>query len=214
MTPGRVAAALAALVAAATLLWATGGAGDTPRALAPATVADALAAVEGLPRTDRLALGYDRAAFGSGWADFDRDGCDTRAEVLMRDLQREKVRPVPCLVLSGHYRDPYTGVGGEAVATVLDVDHVVSLADAWRTGANRWTAARRVAFANDPTNLAAASASVNRSKGDRGPDEWSPPDPAARCVYAARYVATKARYDLAVTDGQRAALTRVLGGCS
>jgi Protein of unknown function (DUF1524) len=161
--------------------------------------------------------GYDRAAFGQAWADADRNGCDTRNDVLRRDLVDVVTRPGTdgCVVLSGTLRDPYTGAlvahrrGGGAV----EIDHVVSLSDAWQTGAAGWPWARRVALANDPLDLLATTTAVNRLKRGSDAASWLPPAKGARCAFAARQVAVKARYGLGVTRAERDALVRVLGGC-
>jgi len=94
------------------------------------------------------------------------------------------------------------------------MDHVVAVAAAWRTGAIRWDAARRLRFANDPLNLVAVTASVNRQKGDGDAATWLPPRKSYRCTYLARQIAVKARYGLWVTSAERAAMRRVLATCS
>jgi hypothetical protein len=166
-----------------------------------------------LPTITGAAPGYVRALFG-GWADPDGDGCDTRAEVLIRDLDAERVDPHSCRVLSGVLSDPYTGRTGPVTASQVDVDHLVALQDAWLSGAAAWTVAQRHAYANDPTNLVATAAAVNRGKGGHGPDQWQPPGgQGAQCAYATRYVGAKTHWHLGVTVGQRTALERMLDQC-
>lgn len=130
--------------------------------------------------------GYDRRLYGS-WADVDSDCLDTRHEVL-RDLATGPVTMSPdgCRVIRGRWNDPYTG-RIHRQARQLDIDHLVPLAWAHARGGDRWSARKRRRFANDPVNLFAVQASVNRSKGAAGPLEWLPPDPAYHCSYVTRF---------------------------
>jgi hypothetical protein len=162
--------------------------------------------------------GYRRDQFGQAWADVDRNGCDTRDDVLRRDLIDIALRPGThdCVVVSGTRLDPYTGqdlhyVRGGGVG--VDIDHVVALGDAWATGAQYWPVAERIALANDPANLLAVDASANRQKGDADAASWLPPQKSYRCAYVARQVAVKAKYGLWVTAAERDAIARVLSGC-
>lgn len=158
--------------------------------------------------------GYERDAFGSGWLDLDGDCRDTRAEVLAVQLADPTWSDDGCRVLAGTLTDPYSGRTAAVTWRQVDVDHVVALGDAWRSGAAGWTRERREAFANDSANLLAAGASENRSKGDDGPDAWSPPTAAAgACTYAYAYVTVKARWGLTVTAAERDALAADLAGC-
>lgn len=172
-----------------------------------------------LPIRDRDPVGYDRDYFGLRWADTDRNGCDTRNDVLRRDLADVRLDPRTdgCVVLGGTLTDPYGGqvmpfVRGPDSADV-QVDHVVSLADGWRSGANLWTADEREAFANDPTNLLATDGRTNRAKGDRTADEWTASTPAGVCRYATIVVAVKTLYGLTVSEPERAALADDLITC-
>ncbi len=161
--------------------------------------------------------GYDRAQFGQPWADADRNGCDTRNDVLRRDLDdvvlKEGTRG--CVVLSGTLHDPYTGrdVAHVRGGGQVEIDHVVALADAWQLGAATWPWQERVALANDPLDLLATSTSANRAKGASDAASWLPPDRSARCAYAARQVAVKAKYGLGVTRAEQTALTTLLARC-
>jgi hypothetical protein len=162
--------------------------------------------------------GYRRDAFGQAWADVDRNGCDTRNDVLRRDLTDVALRPGThdCVVVSGVRADPYTGkylryVRGGSVG--VDIDHVVALGDAWATGAQYWPVAERVALANDPVNLLAVDASANRQKGDADAAGWLPPQKSFRCAYVARQVAVKAKYALWVTAAEHDAIARLLRTC-
>ena len=161
--------------------------------------------------------GYSRAQFGPAWEDVDRNGCDTRDDVLTRDLTDETRRPGSrCVVVTGTLADPYTGrtlAFRKAQAAAVQIDHVVALSDAWQTGAQQWTDARRLSFANDPRNLQATDGPTNHRKGDADAASWLPPNPAYRCTYARRQVQVKAAYGLWVTPAERDALARVITGC-
>lgn len=166
---------------------------------------------------NRVADDYDRAAFGAAWADVDGNGCDTRNDVLRRDLLGAAVEADGCVVLSGVLLDPYTG--GEIAfergsrSGDVQIDHVVALAAAWRTGASAWPPAVREAFANDPANLLAVAGATNEDKGASDAAEWLPPDPGYRCVYVLRQVRVKAAYGLAVTSDEREAMGVALDRC-
>ncbi|GAB3068618.1 DUF1524 domain-containing protein [Pedococcus soli] len=167
------------------------------------------------PRT-----GYDRDRFGQAWADVDRNGCDTRNDILRRDLTRFTLKAGTngCLVLSGTLADPYTGtaidfVRGRGTSNAVQIDHVVALSDAWQKGAQQWSTAKRTAFANDPLNLLAVDGPTNAGKGDGDAATWLPPRKAGRCSYVARQVAVKHRYGLWVTAAERDAVIRVLRAC-
>jgi hypothetical protein len=166
------------------------------------------------PRT-----GYEREEFGDGWVDTDRNGCDTRNDVLARDLTGERFRPgSDCVVVSGTLDDPYSGRTiefrrGEDTSDDVQIDHVVALSDAWQKGAQRWDADRRTAFANDQLNLLAVDGPLNQQKGDGDAATWLPPNTSYRCAYVARQVAVKAGYGLWVTRAERNAAATVLAGC-
>lgn len=162
--------------------------------------------------------GYDRDRFGPAWTDTDRNGCDTRNDILARDLTGETFRAGThdCVVLTGRLVDPYTGrtiTFTKAQASAVQIDHVVALSDAWQTGAFGWPASRRLAFANDPLNLLAVDGASNQAKGDGDAATWLPPAKAYRCRYVARQVAVKAKYRLWVTAAEWDALARVLAAC-
>ena len=189
------------------------------REQAHASADAALVELEGLEVKGRAPMtGYSREAFGQAWLDADRNGCDTRNDVLARDLVEVAVKPgtSDCVVLSGVLDDPYTGqvldfVRGSGPG--VDIDHVVALGNAWATGGFRWDVRRRAAIANDPMNLAAVDASSNRQKGAGDAATWLPPEQGHRCAYVARQVGVKAKYGLWVTPAERAAITRVLARC-
>ena len=164
------------------------------------------------PRTD-----YDRALFGQTWADVDRNGCDTRNDVLRRDLVEVVIKEGTqgCRVESGMLVDPYSDelvlfVRGERG---VDIDHVVALSDAWQKGAQQWTPKQREAFANDPLNLLAISTRLNQQKGAGDAASWLPPKRAYRCAYVARQAAVKQRYGAWVTPAEQDAMLQVLHHC-
>jgi hypothetical protein len=181
----------------------------------------AVAALAGLAVKGRAPrTGYDRARFGQAWADVDRNGCDTRNDILGRDLTSEQTRPGThgCIILSGTLRDPYTGttiafVRGQSTSAKVQIDHVVALSDAWQKGAQQLTTARRTALANDVLNLLAVDGLTNQRKSDGDAATWLPPNKAYRCSYAARQIAVKAKYGLWVTSAERDALGRILETC-
>jgi hypothetical protein len=162
--------------------------------------------------------GYARARFGAAWADVDRNGCDTRNDVLNRDLtnKRWRVRTRECVVIEGDLADPYTDARlhfAKADASAVQIDHVVALSDAWQTGAASWDDGRRTRFANDPLNLLAVASESNQAKGSADAASWLPPSHAIRCAYVARQIAVKAKWQLWVTRAEHDAMARVLAPC-
>ncbi|WAL40236.1 excalibur calcium-binding domain-containing protein [Brevibacterium sp. BRM-1] len=159
--------------------------------------------------------GYDRTGFG--WRqDTDHNGCDTRNDVLRRDLVGIAVQAgAPCVVMTGSLHDPYSGqaIGFDRAHSRVDIDHVVALSDAWQSGAQQLDEQRRVALANDPLNVLAVSSTLNRQKSDGDAATWLPPAKGYRCEYAARQIAVKAKYGLWVKPAERSALARVLSRC-
>lgn len=162
---------------------------------------------------------YVRDAFGPSWEDVDHNGCDTRNDILARDLTSPVIDSDGCRVLAGVLADdPYTGervefTRGEQTSAEVPVDHVVPLAEAWRSGARHWTAEDRAEFANDPLNLLATTRAVNSAKSDLSPDQWLPAEQARACDYVVRYVAVKVKYELAVDPDEHEALAWTLDGC-
>ena len=179
---------------------------------------DVLATLEVKGRAPKA--GYARNAFGQGWVDVDRNGCDTRNDMLRRDLTAVVLRPNTngCVVEAGVLDDPYTGdridfVKGNTTSTAVQIDHVVALSDAWQKGAQALDAATRTRFANDPLNLLAVSEAANRHKRDGDAATWLPKAKSFRCAYVARQVGVKARYRLWATAAERDAIVRVLEDC-
>jgi hypothetical protein len=162
--------------------------------------------------------GYSRAKFGPAWEDVDENGCDTRDDILKRDLKLVVFKSGDCVVATGTLHDPYTGttihfVRGVGTSTAVQIDHVVALAAAWRTGAANWTGARREAYANDPSVLLAVDGPQNEAKGDDDASQWLPPKKSFDCRYVARQIAIKIKYDLWLTKVEHDAMAAQLGGC-
>jgi hypothetical protein len=177
----------------------------------------ALAALSALAVKGRAPMtGYDRDRFGPAWLDADRNGCDTRNDLLREYLVAATVEGNGCVVATGTYDDPSTGAridSRQGDGFLIDIDHVVSLGNAWATGAFGWDVKKRAALANDPLNLLPADASANRQKGDGDAATWLPANKSFRCAYVSRQVAVKSKYDLWVTAPEKAATERVLASC-
>jgi len=184
-------------------------------------VASGLSVIEVQPTKGRAAkTGYTRAQFGQTWADVDRNGCDTRNDILKRDLSGEvfKEKTDDCVVLSGTLIDPYSGetinfVRGNVSSMEVQIDHVVALSNAWQTGAFKLTVQQRTAMANDPLNLLAVKGRLNSQKGDGDAATWLPPLKSYRCDYVARQVAVKMKYKLWFTAPEKEAIVRILKSC-
>lgn len=211
-----VALAVFAIVGAAVLLSRTGHDPAPPSPPAsPVTIPTGTVADNALTVSDAVLPGYNRDLFGPAWADVDHNGCNQREDTIMRDTGAARTtRKGVCRAdMTGHpYRDPYTGTTLTAPADI-QIDHVVSLADAWRSGAAGWTPEQRKAYANDLGVLLAVQAKANEDKSDKGPDEWLPPDPADRCAFAQQYVAIKIKYRLTVTSSAHRALDTLAAMC-
>jgi hypothetical protein len=170
-------------------------------------------AVAGLPQVTENRTGYTRSAF-KHWIDADGDGCSTRNEVLVAEAVTAPKIGARCALSGGKWvswydRRTWTDTGR------LDIDHMVPLAEAWDSGASRWTAAHRTAFANDLGDaraLVAVTDSVNQSKSDRDPGEWRPA--YDQCRYVREWTAVKIRWRLTVDKVEKAALTKVAAGCA
>ena len=156
--------------------------------------------------------GYNRSAF-KHWIDADKDGCDTRAEVLIEEAIVKPKIGLKCKLTGGKWLSAYDGKT-VTNASQLDVDHMVPLAEAWRSGAWMWSSAKRQAFANDLEEsraLIAVTLSTNRSKGDKDPALWMPSQ--ARCSYVSSWIAVKWRYDLTVDSAEANTLKTLVTEC-
>lgn len=206
-----------------------------PQASAPPTTSQP--AIRGTPAfdaaratLDRLPVkGWDREKdfsryrFGEAWSDdvnveFGHNGCNTRDDILRRDLADLVVRPGTCYAQSGVLQDPYTGqtiqfTRGPETSSAVQIDHLVSLADAWYKGARGWDDQRRRDFANDPRNLVAVGAQANFNKAFRDATAWLPTNEAFRCEFVARQIDVKAAYGLWLSRNEKQAMEDVLARC-
>ena len=181
----------------------------------------ATAVLETLPVKGRAPkTGYTRDQFGQAWADVDRNGCDTRNDILKRDLTDVVYKPGTrnCVVASGTLVDRYSGevinfLRGNVSSMEVQIDHVVALSNAWQTGAFKLTADQRKALANDPLNLFAVKGRLNSQKGDGDAATWLPPSKSFRCAYVAQQIAVKAKYSLWVVAPEKAAMVAILAKC-
>lgn len=196
---------------------------DQPESPAPADTVSpepgtALAALETLEVKGRAPkTGYDRDEFGQRWKDIDHNGCGQRDDVLARDLAGVQ-KDGRCVVTSGILDDPFTGERiaferGEDTSSLVQIDHVVPLSDAWQKGAQQLTAHQRETLGNDPLNLLAVDGASNAQKSDSDAATWLPKNTKFRCAYVARQVSVKVAYELWVTQAERDAIERILTGC-
>ena len=165
---------------------------------------------------DPAAPAYDREAFGQRWADTDHNGCDTRNDILARDLKTISDRRNTCVITAGQLADPYSGKWidfRKKEASKVQIDHVVALENAWQSGAYNLTQEDREALANDPDNLLAVNGHDNMAKGSKSADQWMPPNTAYACTYASKQVQIKNRYALTVTTPEKQALADALATC-
>ncbi len=187
----------------------------TPQTSPSDQVTQALAVAEALPVRGRAPdTDYSREAFGSAWKDVDRNGCDTRNDILQRDFATVILKSGTgnCKVIGGTWIDPYSNESytfAEAPSGA-QIDHVVSLKNAWQMGADQWTDQMRVEFANDPLNLRVTIASLNQQKSDSNAASWLPPFKPARCAFIATQVAVKAKWLLYVTEAEKEVFMAIL----
>ena len=235
-SPAKILSAVSALMLAGALVGCDAAANAlevikaAPGIGAPATVdpasagdaAKALVQLKSIPVRGRAPkTGYTRDEFGPAWADVDHNGCDTRNDILARDLTNETFKPGTnnCVVATGTLADKYTGttinfVRGQDTSSDVQIDHIVALSDAWQKGAQQISAEQRKQLANDPLNRMAADGPTNSAKGDKDAATWLPPNKAFRCEYVARQTAVKARYRLWVSQVERDAIAGILDGCT
>ena len=164
--------------------------------------------------------GYSRAQFGDAWSDIDHNGCDTRNDILNRDLTaKQHKNSRGCVVISGILNDPYTGkvinfMRGKDTSEQVQIDHVVALSDAWQSGAQEISAQERLQLANDPENLLAVDGPANQQKSDSDAATWLPANASFRCPYVARQIRVKAKYHLWVKPTEKEAMINVLTPCT
>ncbi|GAA1499748.1 HNH endonuclease family protein [Dactylosporangium maewongense] len=207
--PSRLIAALLAGVLAALVLGAPSHAapsGIPSKATAQSWLTALTVATEG------SSSGYSRDLFPH-WITIS-GACDTRETVLKRD-GTSVVTSSSCAATSGRWYSPYDGATWTAASDV-DIDHVVPLAEAWRSGASSWTTAKRQSFANDLTRpqLIAVTDNVNQSKGDKDPSTWQPSLSSYRCTYAKMWIAVKYYWALKLQSSEKSALQTMLNTCS
>jgi len=197
-------------------------------AAAPGGIEDIqITPVKRIPAYDRKAQ-FTPGGKGDDWPDVDGNGCETRDDILVRDLTNVVKRDA-CVVVTGTLADPYTGktidfvkdiyvdgkkTGGNSMA--VQIDHVVSLKSAWVSGADTWTQEQRVAFANDPANLIASDGPTNGSKNAKTAAEWMPSvagNAAYDCTYSTKYTEVLVKYNLTATAEDIAALKAGLATC-
>ena len=148
--------------------------------------------------------GYSRSLF-KHWMDADKDGCDTREEVLIiESTSTAQVDAYGCKVVEGNWLSPYDNMA-HTNPSELDIDHMIPLKEAWDSGARNWSSSQRQLFANDlsdPRALIAVTAGQNRSKSDRDPSNWIPPNTQYICTYLAEWVAIKFHWQLSMDQSE------------
>ena len=197
------------------------GIAPVPAHSAEVKIGLATAVLETLPVKGRAPkTGFTRAQFGPVWSDVDRNGCDTRNDILRRDLTaityRENTKN--CVVQSGTLADRYSGEiinfqKGNVSSMEVQIDHVVALSNAWQTGAFKLTPQERTSLANDPLNLFAVKGRLNSQKSDGDAATWLPPLKSFRCTYIAQQIAVKSKYSLWVTAPEKNAMQSILAKC-
>ncbi|MDQ3285072.1 MAG: HNH endonuclease family protein [Actinomycetota bacterium] len=162
--------------------------------------------------------GYSRESFKHwsrandfGW-EAPQDSCNAREAALIRDGEGVEVDS-GCKVTSGSWYDPYTDQTFTDPSDI-DTDHVVALANAWRSGASSWTDEERERYANDPDVLLSVEDNANQAKGDKGPEAWKPPNEEVWCSYAERWISIKDKYDLSVNPNEKTELEEMLNTCA
>lgn len=221
------AAAVLAVIVAAQVLSGADGRSSAALSGAPALQpgVDVLAGIRVVPSRVR-GNDYRRTAFGDAWDDDTtapggHNGCDTRNDILARDLDDISfvgTKRCPHAVATGTLRDPYTNdtiafVRGESVGASVQIDHIVPLAFAWDMGARDWPDPLRKRFANDPANLLAVAGQANQDKGDLPPGEWMPGNAAFRCQYALQFTEVLRGYRLPVDAASARELRNAAASC-
>ncbi|MEV0537079.1 HNH endonuclease family protein [Kitasatospora sp. NPDC050463] len=208
-------AAAVAAVASAALVAVPAHAAPVQHRAAGQTISITLQeAIDSLPVADEDRTGYERTKFRH-WIDADRDGCNTRKEVILEEaVEAPEIGP-GCSLTGGSW---YSAYDGEIVtdAARLDVDHVVPLAEAWDSGASAWTPLERQRYANDldePRALIAVTGRSNRQKADKDVSDWLPM-PSDQCTYITDWTVVKTRWGLTIDQREQDALHRLAAGCA
>ncbi|MGW1888893.1 HNH endonuclease family protein [Streptomyces sp. NPDC002004] len=204
-----VLASLTAAVSAVALFAGPSAQASPPTPVSAATARTYLSGLTVQP--EGSLTGYSRDKFPH-WIT-QQGTCNTREVVLKRDGSNVRTDS-SCAAVSGSWYSEYDGATWTAASDV-DIDHVVPLAEAWRSGASGWTTAQRQSFANDLTRpqLIAVTDNVNQSKGDQDPAKWLPPRTAYRCTYVRMWVQVKHDYHLTLDSAEKSALQSILNGC-
>jgi hypothetical protein len=191
-----------------------GGSG-TSQVSGPNEVSEALAELEVAQPDSMNSYSRERFRHWSKASDFGweppQSSCDAREAALIRDGEDVEVGS-DCKVTSGSWYDLYTTQSFDDPQEI-DIDHIVPLANAWRSGASSWSDEQRERYANDPDVLLSVEDNANQSKGDKGPEAWKPPNEAVWCDYATRWVGIKDQYDLRVNPEEKEELERMLAAC-
>ena len=216
----RLAVVLVVLAIAGTtsVLSEFGGTNGTATLDPGAAPADVMETIESLRVSEPGSMaGYSREEFPHwrnaqeyGWNVSDT-ACDARNAALIRDGE-EVVVEGGCDVATGVWLDPFTAQTFTDPSDI-DIDHMVPLANAWRSGADSWDEAEREGYANDPDVLISVEDNANQSKGDKGPEAWKPPNEAEWCSYARQWIGVKAKYELSINRQEKQALVQMLNGC-
>lgn len=206
-SPRRATATLALVLG--TVLALAAPVGTPPKVPSPAEAESMLDALTITP--EGSSSGYSREKFPH-WTTVSGT-CDTREWVLRRDGVGVQTG-LDCYPTAGSWRSPYDGATWHQPSDV-DIDHLVPLAESWRSGASDWTTPQRESFANDLSNpqLIAVTDNVNQSKGDQSPDQWKPPLTSYWCTYASMWTAVKYTWDLTATTAEVTALEDMLQTC-
>jgi Protein of unknown function (DUF1524) len=188
-----------------------------PEPPSPAAARGMLGELEAAPAGSMA--GYSREEFAHwaadgtqfGWKEPD-GSCDVRDDALLRDGVGIEIDE-ECSFTAGRWLDPYTSTTLKDSEDV-DIDHIVPLANAWRSGADDWGESKREAYANDPGVLLSVDTSANQAKGDKGPEAWRPPNADYRCEYGKRWISIKHQWNLTVNPQEKTALEEMLQGCA
>ena len=161
--------------------------------------------------------GYSREQFGGDWKSYGKT-CNEREKILARDLKNTVLSDDNCTVKSGTLDDPYTGKTisferGAKTSSLVQIDHVVAISNAWQTGAQNLSSDQRKQLYNDPLELLAVDGPANNKKSDGDAATWLPPNKSFRCEYVARQIAVKTKYSLWLTEPEAAAMRGVLANC-